>query len=164
MANFESQELPRAAIKDPHSRLALPPGCTHTWMTEKADHLAAQTQRCNYGKRLAKAHPPIGPIVQGFLLYQMRFVLEADHCSAWTGIGGLGAQNAHTSIVLNIAVAETIRLALTYRNILSFRMAGKTRQRSTIVAEIAHMLPAGKFGFREQAKRDVSDTKPPPLK
>ena len=133
-------------------------------MPETADHQAAQAQWGRYAKSSKKVQLPLELSIQSFLLYQLRFLLAADLCSAWTGCGGLGAQISHLSIVINLAAIETVGLALTYHAILSARMAEKARQRSTAEAEFISMLSAEQFDVREQAKRDVANLKPPTQK
>ena len=131
-------------------------------MPDTADHAAAQTQWKNYAKSSKKSQLPLDLSVQSFLLYQLRFVLAADLCSAWAVFGGLGAQLSHLSIALNLAVIETVGIALNYHNILSTRLTERARQRSTAEAEFVAELSSEQFGVREQARRDVANTKLPP--
>ena len=165
MVNFASKELARASSKDPPYKPYPTPNLhSHPWMPETADHLADQAQWKSYAKSSKKVQLPLELSIQRFLLYQLRFLLAADLCSAWAGFGGLGAQLCHLSIALNIAVIETVGLALTYHAILSSRMSEKARQRSTSEAEFISTLSADQFGVREQAKRDVDNLKPPTQK
>ena len=131
-------------------------------MPDSADHAAAQTQWKNYTKSSKKAQLPLDLSIQSFLLYQLRFVLAADLCSAWVGFGGLGAQLSHLSIVLNLAVIETVGIALSYHNVLSTRLTERARQRSTAEAEFVAQLSSEQFDVREQARREVANVKNPP--
>ena len=120
MVNFASKELAQAASKDPpYTPYPTPKLRTHPWMSEPSDHLAAQAQWERYAKSSKKAQLPLELSIQSFLLYQLRFVLAADLCSARQGFGGIGPQLPHLSIALNLAVLETVGIAISYRNILS---------------------------------------------
>ena len=162
MVNFISRELATAASKGPSFKPYLSPKLhTSPWMPDSADHVAAQTQWKNYAESSKKVQLPLDLSIQSFPLYQLRFVLAADICSAWAGFGGLGAHLSHLSIALNLAVIETVGVALSYHNILSTRLTERARQRSTAEAEFAAQLSPGQFDVREQARREVANAKPP---
>ena len=133
-------------------------------MPETAGRLVTQTQWENYAESSKKAHPPLGLSTQSFLLYHLRFVVEADICASWDIFGGLGAQISHLSAAHNLAAIETVGLSLAYRDILSLRFTENDRHRSTTEAECASFLSAEQFGVREQAKCDDSNAKHPPAK
>ena len=118
----------------------------------------------NYSNSSEKDHLTLYLIIQRFLLYQLRFVSEADLCKARSSFGGLGAQIPHLSIAISLAVVETVGVSSTYHNALSLGMAEKDRHRPTDAAEFAQLLSAEQLGGREQAKRDVSNLKPTPVK
>ena len=154
MGNFASKELAQAASKDPPCNPYLTPKLRlRPWVSETSDRLAAQSQRKSYAKNSKKSQLPLGSSIQSFLLYQLRFVLAADLCSTWQGFGGVGSQLSRLSIVLNLAVIETVGVALTYHNLLTLKLTEKDRQRSVGEADFANMLSAGQFDVREQAKR-----------
>ena len=162
MVNFASKELAQAASKDPPYTPYLTPNLhLRPWMPETSDRLVAQAQWESYAKSSKKAQLPLELSIQSFLLYQLRFVLAADLCSAWQGFGGLGSQLSHLSTVLNLAVLETVGIAISYRNLLPLKLTEKARQRSAAEADFAHMLSAGQFDIREQAKREATTAKAP---
>ena len=73
----------------------------------------------NYAKSSKRAQLPLEPTIQIFLVRQRRFVLAADICSDWARCGGLGAHLSHLSVAPDLAVIETVGIALTYHNIHS---------------------------------------------
>ena len=89
---------------------------TSPWIPDTAGPAAAQSKWGAPEKSLL----PLELSIQSFLLYRLRFVLDADPCSDWAGFGGFGARHSHLSIATNLSAVETAGVALTYRNIYTF--------------------------------------------
>ena len=142
MVNYVSRELARGKLQVPSYTPYIVPAIAEVpWPVASAEHKAAATKWT--GNRQAAKAAQFQPLpLNAWLLYQLRFILAADICGAWTAFGGIAAQLNHLSIVLHIATTEAIGTALTYDSLLKAHSEELARSRANGTA-------AGSTDFHE---------------
>ena len=156
MVNLIRKELAEAANKDPPFKpFILPELPAKPWMPDTADHNFAMTNWKAYTKG-RKNTIASECSMQSFLLFRLRFLSAADLCQVWAPFVGLAPQLSHGSIVLNLAVTESIGVAMLCHQALVTKISEKARQRNYNADEFAHLLSSGQFEFRERANRDTA--------
>ena len=131
MANVFAREFHLAEKKGPPSTpLVCPDLSKRPWCAPLGSH-----ERSNKSWRdsVARKHKdsPQQISLQSYLLYNLRFLLTGDMLVAWHSFGGLSAQWYHISIVLHLAVVESVTFALIYDQELRSYAQRQARRRDT---------------------------------
>ena len=157
MANWVQKEIAMASAKDPpyapylNPKLFEPP-----WVPIDTDHKAARTRWIGYSEQARRTLLPQELSIQAFSLYQIRFVLSADLCKAWSCLGGLGPQLSHLSTIWHLAITETVGTALAYRRLVPNKLQELARKRSAAISDFTSLLSVENSTLKEQAKKEVS--------
>ena len=89
--------------------------------------------------------------MQAWLLYRLRFSIAPDLAEAWAGFGGLAAQLNHLAIVMNISIADSAAVALSYGRLVRGFLAERARSR--------HEMTLGDSFFSDFLSVENPDTK-----
>ena len=98
---------------------------------------------------------------QAYLLFQMRFILAGQICSAWSQFGGFSAQmNAH-AVLLNIAISDNVGVAIAYDMQIRKHISHLARQRRNDV-DYAQLLSKENEDIKKQvlAQRAAKQSNP----
>ena len=134
----------------------VPKLCSPPWMPDRTDHVTSiEGWRRNSKQAKRRVLPQELPI-QAWLMYQLRFLLAAESCRAFTAFGGLCAQLNHLSVVLNLSVTEGFSFGLSYFRILATRLEETARQRAVSADDFARLLSYEQLDVKEQARRECA--------
>ena len=114
--------------------------------------------RCPDGELFRKTKKQIPPecIIQSIVLLQLRFIFAADLCQIWLHFGRIAPKLSHVSIALNLAIAETVSVALSHHQALMSELVEKARRHTNDAASLTLLLSTGKIEIREQEKREIA--------
>ena len=76
------------------------------------------------------SYSPQAVPTQAWMLYQMRLLLTAELMGALSTFGGLPADLAHLSIVLNLATTDSVAVAMVYGRLVKQNLEENARARS----------------------------------
>ena len=157
MVNWVNKEIAIANSKDPPYQPYLVPKLSEApWIPPDSDHSTARTRWLGHAKQAKRPTAPQELSIQCFALYQLRFLIAADLCQAFSTFGGIAPQLAHLSTVLHISITDSVGTALAYRRILASKLQEKARKRTTLLAEFTTLLASENFTIKEQAKKEIA--------
>ena len=131
MANVFAREFHLAEKKDPpFIPLVVPDLSKKPWCVPLASHERANKSWKDSVQHKNKDQTQLINL-QSYLLYNLRFLLTGDMLDAWHSFGGLSAQLNHLSIVLHLAVVESVSYALSYDQELKAFAQRQARKRDT---------------------------------
>ena len=70
--------------------------------------------------------------------------------------GGLAYQLSRLSAILNLAILESVGVALAYRRLASNMLQERARKRPSILSDLTELLQGGDFTLEEKAKREIA--------
>ena len=93
--------------------------------------------------------------LQSRLLYHQRFLMTGGCCGSFQAFGGLCDQLNLVAIVLNLCVAESMGLGLTYFKTPSSLLEASARMGIIAPNEFPSLLGSEQLGVKEQARRGL---------
>ena len=100
---------------------------------------------------------------QAYLLFQNRFIMAGQLCSAWEHFGGFAAQMNAQAVMLTIAVTDNVGVAIAYDMQIRKHIAHLARQRHTDV-DFAHLLSKENEDIKRQVLAQRIPKAPAPEK
>ena len=157
MVNWINRQRAIASSKDPPFVPYLVPKLSENpWLPPTAEHSSARSAWMSFSKQARRTASPQELSIHAFTLYQLRFLLSAELCKAFGLFGGLSHQLSHLSTFLNLAVVESVGVALAYHQILITKLQERARQRSSKLEDFASPLKSEDFATKEKAKREIA--------
>ena len=83
------------------------------------------------------------------IIYQLRFVIAADICSAWKEFGCIAGQFNLVGIITNVSIADNRFIAMTYDASINNCLATFARER-TYGVDFQALLPIADFAREDR--------------
>ena len=156
MCNWIQRELANGVAKIPSYRPYLVPKLSSPpWFPNKEDRRSIYESWPSNSRQAKRKTPPQELPTPTWMLYLLRFLLAAECCGAFVHFGGLSDQLNLVAIVLNLCIAESVNLGLSYFRILSSKLEENARMRVLPLGSFALLLNTEQLDVKEQARREA---------